>query len=195
MGARSLAIAVLLLSPAPVAAEWQFRPFIGFTFGGTTTFVDPEKASDDRNATVGVSAGWLGEIFGLEGDFGLGPGLFQNDDSDLVIESGVRTLTGNVVIALPRTMAEYGLRPYFVGGGGLIHVNIQGFIGAAAVNRTLPAMNIGGGVTGFLTPRIGLNWDVRRFSTLRGEGETVGNSLANEQLSFWRATMAVAVRY
>jgi hypothetical protein len=77
----------------------------------------------------------------------------------------------------------------------LIHVNIQGFIGAVAVNRTLPAMNIGGGVTGFLTPRIGLNWDVRRFSTLRGEGETVGNSLANEQLSFWRATMAVAVRY
>jgi hypothetical protein len=50
-------------------------------------------------------------------------------------------------------------------------------------------------VTGFLTQRIGLNWDVRRFSTLRGEGETVGNSFGNEQLSFWRATMAVAVRY
>ena len=149
MGTRSLAIALLLVSPAPVAAEWQIRPFIGFTFAGSTTFVDLERASGERNAAVGVSAGWLGEIFGLEGDFGLGPGFFQNDDSDLVIESGVRTLTGNVVIALPRTMAEYGLRPYFVGGGGLIHVNIQGFIGAVAVNRTLPAMNIGGGVTGF----------------------------------------------
>jgi hypothetical protein len=197
MGTRSLAIALLLLSPAPVAAEWQIRPFIGFTFGGSTTFVNPERGSEglSRKAAIGISGGWLGEIFGLEGDFGLGPGFFQTDNSDLVIESGVRTLTGNVVIALPKAMAEYGLRPYLVGGAGLIHVNIKGFIGAVDVNRTLPAMNVGGGVTGFLTPRIGLNWDVRRFSTMRGEGETVGNSFGNEQLSFWRATMAVAVRY
>jgi hypothetical protein len=197
MGTRSLAIALLLLSPAPVAAEWQIRPFIGFTFGGSTTFVNPERGSErlSRKAAIGISGGWLGEIFGLEGDFGLGPGFFQTDNSDLVIESGVRTLTGNVVIALPKAMAEYGLRPYLVGGAGLIHVNIKGFIGAVDVKRTLPAMNIGGGVTGFLTPRIGLNWDVRPFSTLRGEGETVGKSFGNEQLSFWRATMAVAVRY
>jgi outer membrane protein with beta-barrel domain len=195
MGIRGLAIALLLLSPVPAAAEWQVRPYIGFTFGGTTTFTDPEKAAGEQQAVVGVSGGWLGQIFGFEGDFGLGPGFFETGDSELVIESGVRTLTGNVVIALPKAMAEYGLRPYFVGGAGLIHVNIKGFIGALDVNRTLPAMNIGGGVTGFLTQRIGLNWDVRRFSTLRGEGETAGNSFGNEQLSFWRATMAVAVRY
>jgi hypothetical protein len=195
MGIRGLAIALLLLSPVPAAAEWQVRPYIGFTFGGTTTFTDPEKAAGEQQAALGVSGGWLGQIFGFEGDFGLGPGFFQTGDSELVIESGVRTLTGNVVIALPKAMAEYGLRPYFVGGAGLIHVNIKGFIGALDVNRTLPAMNIGGGVTGFLTQRIGLNWDVRRFSTLRGEGETAGNSFGNEQLSFWRATMAVAVRY
>jgi hypothetical protein len=195
MGTRALAIALLLLSPVTAAAEWQIRPFIGFTFGGTTTFLDLEKASGEQKAAIGVSGGWLGEIFGFEGDFGLGPGFFQTADSDLVIESGVRTLTGNVVIALPRAMAEYGLRPYFVGGAGLMHVHILGRFGAVDVSRTLPAMNIGGGVTGFLTQRIGLNWDVRRFSTLRGEGETVGNSFGNEQLSFWRATMAVAVRY
>jgi hypothetical protein len=42
---------------------------------------------------------------------------------------------------------------------------------------------------------VGLNWDVRRLNTLRGEGETLGNSVGPERLSFWRATMAVALRY
>jgi hypothetical protein len=195
MGTRSLTIALLLLAPRPAAAEWQIRPFIGFTFGGATTFVDLEKATGEQKATVGISGGWLGEIFGFEGDFGLVPGFFQTAEKDLLLESGVRTLTGNAVIALPRRMTEYGLRPYFVGGAGLMHVKILGRFEAVEVNRTLPAMNIGGGVTGFLTQRIGLNWDVRRFNTLRREGETVGNSFGNEQLSFWRATMAVAVRY
>jgi hypothetical protein len=59
----------------------------------------------------------------------------------------------------------------------------------------LPALSLGGGVTGFLSERVGLNWDIRRLSTLKGEGETLGNSLGDEQLSLWRATMAVALRY
>jgi hypothetical protein len=56
-------------------------------------------------------------------------------------------------------------------------------------------LSLGGGVTGFLTNRVGLNWDIRRLSTFKGEGETLGNSLGDEQLSLWRATMAVALRY
>jgi hypothetical protein len=186
---------LLLLLPAPAAAEWQVRPFVGFTFAGVTTFVDPERAAGRQNPSLGASGGWLGEIFGLEGDFGRGAGFFEADDRRLLRSSGVNTLTGNVVIALPRRMAEYSLRPYFVGGAGVMFVSSVAIVDALPVSSTVPAMNIGGGVTGFLTNRIGLNWDVRRFSTLRGEGETRGNSLADEQLSFWRATMAVAVRY
>jgi hypothetical protein len=195
MRTRCLTIALLLLAPSTAAAEWQIRPFVGFTFGGATTFVDLEDAAGQQNPAVGISGGWLGEIFGLEGDIGLGPGFFQSGGKDLLLETGVRTLTGNVVIALPRRMAEYGLRPYFVGGAGLIHVSILGKLGALEIKRTLPAMNIGAGVTGFLTNRVGVNWDLRRFSTLRGEGETLGNSFAKEELSFWRATVAVAIRY
>lgn len=199
MRTRCLTIALLLLAPAHASAEWQIRPFIGFTFGGATTFVDPETAAGGKNAVIGISGGWLGEIFGVEGDFGRAPGFFQVFDRDspdsLVIESGVNTLTGSVVIALPRRMAEYGLRPYFVGGAGLVSVHILGRYGALPVARTLPAMNIGGGVTGFLTNRVGLNWDIRRFSSVRSEGETLGNSFGDEELSFWRATMAVAIRY
>ena len=192
------AVALWLLAPVPAAAEWQIRPFIGFTFGGATTFVDPEVAIGTQNAIVGVSGGWLGETFGLEADFGRAPGFFQRDDAPeevRLVSSGVTSLTGNVVVALPRRISGYGLRPYFAGGAGLMRIDVLGKFQIVEIHRTLPALSLGGGVTGFLTNRVGLNWDVRRLSTFRGEGETVGNSVGNEALSFWRATMAVAVRY
>lgn len=203
MRSSCLALALWLLSPAPAAAEWQIRPFIGFTFGGATTFVDPEKAIGTQNGVIGVSGGWLGEIFGLEADLGRAPGFFQTDETPAVspipeaelLSSAVTTLTGNVIIALPARMAGYGLRPYFSGGAGLMLIDAVGQFQIFDVHRTLPALSLGGGVTGFVTNRVGLSWDIRRLSTLRGEGETLGNSLGREQLSFWRATMAVALRY
>jgi hypothetical protein len=195
MRTRWLATALWLLAPAPAAAEWQIRPFVGFTFGGATTFLDPEDAAGRQNPSIGVSAGWLGDVFGLEGDFSRGTGFFQADGRDELLDSGVNTLTGNFVVALPRRMAEYGLRPYFVAGAGLMHVSILGKFGAIEINSSLPVMNLGGGVTGFVNDRLGVSWDVRRFNSLRREGETRGNSFGNEALSFWRATMAVAVRY
>ena len=194
-----LALALCVVAPASTAAEWQVRPFIGFTFAGETTFVDPEKAIETQNLVIGVSGGWLGEIFGFEGDFGRAPGFFETGDPPIpdaeVLTSAVTTLTGNVVIALPRRMAGYGLRPYFSGGAGLMHIDALGKFSIVDHNRTLPTLSLGGGATGFLTNRVGLNWDVRRLNTLRGEGETLGNSLGRERLSFWRATMAVALRY
>ncbi len=195
-----LAITLLLVAPVRARAEWQVRPFIGITFGSATTFVDPEVAIDNENIVFGASGGWLGEIFGLEADFGRAPGFFQTEEAPdsldpLVIQSAVTTLTGNVVIALPRRMAGYGLRPYLSGGFGLMHVDLLGQIGGTRHNRTLPTLSLGGGVTGFVSNRVGLSWDVRRLNTLRGEGETLGNSLGDEQLSLWRATMAVALRY
>jgi len=200
MRSSCLVLAVWLLTPAAAAAEWQVRPFIGFTFGGETTFVDPEKAIETHNAVIGASGGWLGEIFGLDVDFGRAPGFFQTKENSAasnpdLLSSAVTTLTGNVVVALPARKAGYGLRPYFSGGAGLMHIDTVGQLQILDVHRTLPALSLGGGVTGFLTSRVGLNWEIRRFSTIRREGETMGNSLGREQLSFWRATMAVALRY
>jgi len=204
MRTRWLALAMCLLVPSTAAAEWQLRPFIGFTFGGETTFRDPEKAIATQNVVIGVSGGWLGEIFGVEADFARAPGFFETDQvGDLatptladaeVLTSAVTTLTGNVVIALPARLAGYGLRPYFSGGAGLMHIDSVGQFQALDLHRTLPTLSLGGGVTGFLTSNVGLSWDVRRLSTL-SEGETLGNSVGRERLSFWRATMAVALRY
>jgi len=82
----------------------------------------------------------------------------------------------------------------FVGGAGLMHASSELALGAPGVSSTLPAMDVGGGVTGFLSKRIGLGWDVRYFRSL-GTGEERGQSFGPEQLSFWRANMSVAIRY
>ena len=63
------------------------------------------------------------------------------------------------------------------------------------VARTLPAIDVGGGATGFLTDHVGLSWDLRYFRSISGNTQLRGLSVAAEQLSFWRANMALAIRY
>jgi len=64
-----------------------------------------------------------------------------------------------------------------------------------AIDRIMPAMDLGGGVTGFLSNRLGLSWDVRYFRSLGPEGLEPIAEAGTERLSFWRASMALAVRY
>ena len=188
-----VALALLLAAVPRAQAEWQIKPFVGATFGGTTTFVDLEHTASHPNPVVGVSGVLLGDIFGIEADFGHAPGFFQRGNQQLVLESSATTLTGNIVVALPRRLAQYTLRPYFVGGAGFVAVRIDDTLGLLNISRSLQAMDLGGGVTGFLTHRIGVSWDVRYFRSIDRTFES-GLSFGSEQLSFWRANMAVAIR-
>jgi hypothetical protein len=209
MRVSPLALALILVTPAPTAAEWQIKPFLGITWGGSTTFVDAEQAAGSPNVVYGASGLLLGEIFGLEADFGRAPGFFQRGffgtGSDNPVPPGgvaggrefgssITTLTGNVVVAMPRRLTEFTLRPYFVGGAGMMHVAIDD-LGALPVASTLAAANVGGGLTGFLSRRTGVSWEVRRFWSVGGTDRAQGFSFGPEQLSFWRASMALAFRY
>ena len=218
----TVAIGLFMLSPARASAEWQIKPFLGVTGGGGSTYTLTD-AGNPPSVSFGVGAGWLGEVIGLEGDFGYGPSFFH-EGLGQIDGSSVTTVTGNVVIAMPRHLTEYTLRLYLAGGAGMMRVNIEyhldverhlysmplylvggagmmrvdieGEFGGFALSERLPAMNLGGGATGFLTKRIGLNWDVRRFRSLGAIDER--NSISPtgpEPFSFWRAIMAVAIRY
>jgi hypothetical protein len=190
----SITLAILLVTaPRASSAEWQIKPFVGVTYGGATTFVDYEHAVGHPNPAVGVSGMLLGEIFGVEADFGYAPGFFQRNDQQLVFDSSATTLTGNIVVALPRRFAEYSLRPYFVGGAGFVAVRTEIAQGVPDISRSLQVMDLGGGVTGFLTHRVGVSWDVRYFRSIDRTFES-GLSIGSEQLSFWRANMAVTIR-
>ena len=80
-----------------------------------TTFVDPEDAIGKPNPAIGVSAVFLGELFGAEVDVADAPGFFETGDKHLVLHSRVTTISGNVIVAAPHRLTEYWLRPYLVG--------------------------------------------------------------------------------
>ena len=73
-------------------------------------------------------------------------------------------------------------------------IHIASTFGVFQVAETMGAIDIGGGVQGSLTNRIGVGWDVRRFNSISKTGD-LGLSFGREQLSFWRASMALAIRY
>jgi hypothetical protein len=177
------------------AEDRQIRPFIGATLGGATTFVDPENVVGKAKFVVGASAVFLGDMFGVELDIADAPGFFESGDNNLVRASRVTTFSGNVVVAAPRRLTEYSLRPYFVGGGGLMRVRTTTAFSVFDIAATVPAFDVGVGLVGFVTNRTGVSWDVRRFQTLSSNPGKGGLSFGREYLSFWRATMAIALRY
>ena len=63
------------------------------------------------------------------------------------------------------------------------------------VSSVIPGLDVGVGAVGFLTNGIGVCWEVRRFQSVGSNTGNVGLSWGDERLSFWRATMAVAIRY
>ena len=131
-----LALTVFLWPPSVASAEWQVKPFLGVTFAGGTTLLEPEMAVGSPNVAVGINALLIGDMLGVEADLGYAPGFFQKGDlqKPLVVSSSATTLTANVLIAVPRHLTQYTLRPYFVGGGGLMHAGLL-WVGLVQVSR------------------------------------------------------------
>jgi hypothetical protein len=190
-----LVAGLLLISARTYAADRQIRPFVGATFGGGTTFVDPELVAGKVNLLIGASAVFLGDMFGAEVDVADAPGFFESGDRSLVRGSRVTTISGNVVVAAPHRLTEYSLRPYLVGGAGLMRVRTTTSLNVFDVSSVIPTLDVGVGAVGFLTNRIGVSWDLRRFQSVGSNTGNVGLSWGDAHLSFWRATMAVAIRY
>ena len=177
-------------------ADFLITPFVGSVFGGNTTLLDLDiGAASSKHWTFGASAAWqTDQIFGVEVDFATVPGFFQNDDSGtgLVTGSRVTTLTGNVVAAFPLSVTRESLRPYAIGGLGLIHASAEDLLGLNEPGDWW-GLQLGGGAIGMLTDRAGVRFDLRhsralsRDTTLRGE--------RTSKLSFWRFTVGVTLRY
>jgi hypothetical protein len=193
MRAAVLAFVLIVSFPAAGWAEWQAKPFIGVTFGGSNTLLALDQVAGEKKLTVGGSVTWLGNFYGIEGEVARVPGFFQTVSQQNVLTSNVTTLTGNLIVTLPRKLTQYGLRPYFAGGGGVVRAVADAQTELLSVDTTLGLVNLGGGATGFLNDRIGVNWDVRYFRSVGGK-EGTGLAIGREQLSFWRASMGVAVR-
>jgi hypothetical protein len=191
---------VLLLSRPASAADKQIRPFVALAFAGSTTFVDlaTPTAADKRHGMIGVQGAALGNILGIEVDAATASGFFETKpgfgNPALVLHSRLTTVTGSVVVAAPRKLTEYTLRPYFIAGAGAMRVTQVHPFGVLPVSDTVAVYNLGGGAIGFLTARVGVGWDVRRFSTVKGAPPPAPVTTGG-RLAFWRASMALVIRY
>ena len=188
-----LAAGVVLMGGRAAAADRQIRPFAGATFAGATPFLDLESAAGKRHPAIGVGAVFLGELFGADIDVADVPGFLESGDKHLVLYSRVTTFTGNVVLAAPHRLTEYSVRPYVIAGGGVMRVRSTTSFSVFDVSSITPAFDVGVGALAFVTNRAGVSGDLRRFQSFRDAVERTG--FDGDHLSFWRATMAVVIRY
>jgi hypothetical protein len=195
---RRLAVAVLLLvwtPPAEAHADWLITPFLGTSLAGETTFLIFEEGGG-RKLTLGASVALLSDgIVGIEAEVGHTPRFFEGVNRlGLVLTSRVTTLSGNVIVAAPLAVTRESLRPYLVGGLGLMQARSKHAAGLFPVDEDLLGLNIGAGAIGFVTERTGLRFDLRHFKAVTGtDGPRARPGVS--RLSFWRATAGVTIRY
>ena len=163
------------LTAAAAAAEWQFAPLVGFTFGGSSNSVfDPiaSEAVGKRHWDVGGTVRLVGPgPLGVEALFLYVPGFFETDDpppflpeeeSDTTItESQVVALMGNVVLTTPRAWNDTGCDRSCREASAwcMPPTTIWPFLQAG----TCLGYNVGGGAVGMLSDRVGLRFDLRYF--------------------------------
>jgi opacity protein-like surface antigen len=189
----SLLFFVACSNPATASADWLLSPYIGVRFASDTTFVIGSLETDRNKVTFGSSIGLLTDgVFGVEADVAFVPGFF--DGANINGSGRVVTVMGNVILAVPLGVTQYGLRPYFVGGAGLLNADV-GSIRLEIDNSRLFGMNLGGGALGPLTNRTSLRVDVRYFKNLSHDEEATDLAGDPADLSFWRATVGLSFRF
>jgi opacity protein-like surface antigen len=187
-----------LLSPAPASADWLTTPFAGFKFGGAICpcplvagdLVDPEEATGLRKFTFGASFGLLTDgLLGLEADFAYIPGYFDRAGRTGVAGSSALTLTGDVMLAVPAAVSRDGLRPYLLAGAGLVRwTRTTDPFRTFDVATNQFALAFGGGAIGRLNNRTSMRFELRRI--VGRDDVELGYGL-----SFWRATVGVAIHH
>lgn len=192
--ARAAVLLLLCAVPAPASADWLITPFLGLKFAGDSSFVELDGSAGATKLAVGASVALLSDgLFGIEADVAYVSRFFEQGQ-DFIASSGVTTVTGNLMVAAPKRLTQYSLRPYLVGGVGLMRVDIDDVIALFDVDSNLLCLGVGGGAIGPLTERVSVRFEARHFRNLRSEeDEVVG--FGNTRLKFWRATVGVFLRY
>lgn len=192
---------MLAAAPRTASADWTFTPFLGVNFGGAADVNTGSSGSStaskfERKIDYGASLAKMGSgPIGFEIDFGYSPNFFETGTGasgfDFTNDSNVTTLTGNVIIG-----ASGGpIRPYVVGGVGLIRSNVQDVRGLfSATSKNDFGMDVGGGVMGFFAENIGLRGDLRYFRSFRGTTDNASGITLGD-FKFWRASAGVSFKF
>jgi opacity protein-like surface antigen len=195
----------LMAAPRTASADWTLTPFLGWNFGGSADVNNPAAGTNFNNSfehkiDYGVSLAGMGAgIFGGEIDFGYSPNFFETSAATNGIQftndSNVTTLTGNLIVGAPLGGHGAQIRPYAVGGVGLIRTKVQdidGFFDVSSKNDF--GFDLGGGVMGFFSQNVGIRGDVRYFRSFNGDSDNV-TGLGLSSFHFWRGSVGVSFKF
>jgi len=196
IAAASLFI-ITVAAPRPAAADWLFTPFIGSTFGGSADVgisVPTSKNDFERKLNWGASLSG-GGVVGFEFDFSYSPNFFGVSDTSSGVsflgDGNVTTLTGNLRLAVP----SGPIRPYAVGGVGLIRSKVDdpaGFFSSPSASDF--GMDVGAGLDAFFSKTVGIRGDFRYFRSFQNDDSSaVDLTLGN--FRFWRGVVGITFKF
>ena len=104
---------------------------------------------------------------------------------------------GNLVLGVPvGGQTGGGVRPYVVGGAGLLRSNISGSTFFNDLTSNDFGIDLGGGVHGYFNDHVGLRGDLRYFRLLQDNEPAADDlDLGLADFNFWRATIGVTFRF
>jgi hypothetical protein len=184
LGRRQARIASVMLlvwatAGTPAFADGLITPFVGVTFGGNTT---------TNQDTYGISiAGMAAGVFGFELDAARTGRVFG--DEGISTDGTLTTVMGNLLVGAPLGP----VRPYAVGGLGLIRTSASGLLLGDTAQTEL-GVDMGAGLMGFFSNHVGARVDVRYFRTVTG-GETGSLNFDLGDVDFWRASVGATFRF
>jgi len=195
----------LAATPRSASADWLVTPFVGWNFSGSADVSGNGGASInnqfEHKLDYGVSLASMGAgAVGFEADFGYSPNFFEtgtnsNNQFQFTNDSNVVTLTGNVIIGAPIGGSGGSIRPYVVGGVGLIRNKVADVPGVFDVSSKNDfGFDLGAGVMGFFAQNIGLRGDFRYFRSFQGSSDTA-TGLALSNFHFWRGSAGVTFKF
>lgn len=177
----------MVLAPIQARADGFVTPWVGSAFGSNI---------QNGQTTFGVSAGGMGAgIVGGEADFGWSPSFFGTK-SDFG-NNTVMDLMGNLILGVPiGGQHGAGVRPYVVGGVGLIRTQIDGgTVAKVSSSNNMFGWDAGAGVMGYFAEHVGLRGDVRYMRATSELNSGVSSiDLNGNRLHFWRASIGVVLR-
>jgi len=200
-----IATAAIAAAPRPASADWTITPFVGWNTGGSADVNGSDGTTRtskfEHKVDYGVSIAGMGKgAFGFEFDLGYSPNFFETantnaDGFNFTNDSNVLTMTGNLIVGVPIGGHGGSIRPYAVGGVGLIRSNVQDLGGVFDVkSKNDFGFDLGGGAMGFFGQNVGVRGDIRYFRSFAGSSDNVtGLSLSN--FNFWRASAGVTFKF
>jgi len=195
-------VLVVLFLPAAGRADVLFTPFVGGNLGGSVTSRFADFVGDQSRTTFGGSlAAMSGGIFGIEGDLAFTPKFFGTDVQIggvpvSLARNNVLTAMANLTIGVPiQSHGGPGIRPYGVGGVGLIRQQFDLAGGVVGYSANDLGYNVGGGVLIFPSAHVGIRGDLRYFRSIGANTVSDLLDLQPGAFNFTRATVGVTFRY